>query len=290
MPETIILPTTAGHSITARLFAVDTSIADSKTAKGICILAPATGVAQYLYDDFAEWLAEQGFYALTFDYDGMGLSVDGHVKQCRSDKLSWGEHDCPAVLNYVAAEFPQLERIWIGHSVGAHMLGMMPSTELIDRAITVGAGTGTWWYNSPPTRRMAWFLWYALVPSVVPFVGYWPGNRLGIMCDMPKGVIMQWRRWCLRNDYCVGAEGEWLKQRFSAVKLPIKSLAFSDDEMMSLNNVTRLHAFFTGADISRTVISPADIGQKRIGHIGWHKGKYRALWENYFLPELLKSA
>ena len=283
MSEKVSLPTTAGHSVTARLFRTEQS------PLGICIIAPATGVAQYLYDDFAHWLTEQGYHALTFDYDGMGLSVDGHVRHSRSDKLSWAEHDCPAVLNYVTQTFPDLERTWIGHSVGGHMLGMMPSTEQIDHAITVAAVTGTWWYNSAPTKRIAWLLWYVLVPVIVPVMGYWPGNRIGIMCDMPKGVIMQWRRWCLRNDYCVGAEGDWLKQRFAAVRLPVRSLAFSDDEMMSLNNISRLHAFFTGSQVERTVIRPEDIGERRIGHIGWHKARYRSLWEKYFTPLLARQ-
>ena len=284
MSEPIFLPTGAGHSVAARLFLTDT------VAQGICIIAPATGVAQYLYDDFARWLNRQGFHALTFDYDGMGLSVAGHPRHSRSDKLSWGEYDCPAVLNYVVEQFPDLERIWIGHSVGGHMLGMMPSVARIDRAITVAAGTGTWWYNSAPTRRIAWLLWYVLVPAIVPVLGYWPGKRLGIMCDMPRGVMMQWRRWCLRKDYCVGSEGEWLRQRFAGVDLPIESLAFSDDEMMSLNNVSRLHAFFTGADVKRTLIRPADVGVRRIGHIGWHKARYEGLWNAYFLPILTRQA
>jgi predicted alpha/beta hydrolase len=117
--------------------------------------------------------------------------------------MSWANHDCPTVLTYVAETFPSLERIWIGHSIGGHLPGMMPDTKLIDRIITVGAGTGTWWYNAWPTRRIAWLLWYVIVPVTVPIFGYFPGNKLGILCDMPKGVIMQWRRWCLHRNYCV---------------------------------------------------------------------------------------
>ena len=123
---------------------------------------------------------------MTFDYDGIGLSIDRHVKYSKSDKLSWGKYDCPAVLDYVKAEFPEQKITWIGHSGGAHLLGFMEDTSDISKAITVGAGTGTWWYNAPPTKRVAWFLWYFLVPATVPFLGYFPGNKIGIMCDLPK--------------------------------------------------------------------------------------------------------
>ena len=255
-------------------------------AKGVCIIAPATGVAHYLYDDFARWLAGQGYVALSFDYEGMGDSVRGHLKHCKSDKLSWASNDCPAVLAYVKERFAGLERIWIGHSVGGHMIGFMGHNPDIDRIITVGSGVGTWWYNSAPTKRVAWFLWYFLVPAVVPVAGYFPGKKLGILTDMPKGVILQWRRWCLKKEYAVGAEGDWMRQRFASVKTPITSVEFSDDEMMSARSVAMLHGFFTGAPKNHIRVTPQDIGQKRIGHIGWHRQRYAALWDQVFAPVL----
>lgn len=277
-----VLQTAAGHTVTAQVFPAK----DPASSKGVCIIATATGVAQRLYEDFANWLAEQNYTAVSFDYDGIGLSIDGHVKNSKSDKLSWGKYDCPAVLDFVKNEFPNQDITWIGHSVGAHMLGFMENTDGITKAITVGAGTGTWWYNSPPTKRIAWFLWYFLVPATVPLLGYFPGNKIGIMCDMPKGVMMQWRRWCLNKDYSIGCEGDWLRERFANVTIPMTGIAFSDDDMMSMKNVEILHSFFTAAEKKMVTVTPEDIGQKRIGHIGWHKARYRKLWESYFLPAL----
>lgn len=278
--KTEILTTAAGHTITAQVFPAKSE------SKGVCIIATATGVAQRLYEDFANWLTEHNYTAVTFDYDGIGLSIDRHVKYSKSDKLSWAQQDCPAVLDFVKKEFPQQKITWIGHSVGAHMLGFMENTDDIAKAITVGAGTGTWWYNAAPTKRVAWFLWYFLVPATAPLMGYFPGNKLKIMCDLPKGVIMQWRRWCLKKDYAIGYEGDWLKRNFANTKMPMTSIAFTDDDMMSMKNVEMLHGFFTGADKKMVKVKPADIGQKRIGHIGWHKERYRKLWDSYFLPAL----
>lgn len=282
MMKTQVLQTAAGHTVTAQVFPAQ----DSASCKGVCIIATATGVAQRLYEDFANWLAEQNYTAVSFDYDGIGLSIDGHVKNSKSDKLSWGKYDCPAVLDFVKSEFPNQDIIWIGHSVGAHMLGFMENTDGISKAITVGAGTGTWWYNSPPTKRIAWFLWYFLVPATAPLLGYFPGDKIGIMCDLPKGVIMQWRRWCLKKEYAVGCEGDWLRERFANVTIPMTGFAFSDDDMMSMKNVEMLHSFYTRAEKKMITVTPEDIDQKRIGHIGWHKARYRKLWEDYFLPAL----
>ncbi len=284
-PELIHLPTEPGHTVATRVF-----LSSSSTPAGVCILAPATGVAQYLYDDFARWLNEHGYHAVTFDYDGIGLSLTGHIRDSKSDMLTWAEYDGPAVLRYVEERFDGMNITWVGHSIGGHLLGMMPHTGRISRAITVGSGTGTWWLNSPPTRRVAWLLWGVIVPVAVPLTGYFPGKRLKMMCDMPKGVILQWRRWCLRREYCVGAEGDWLRQRFAAVNVPIDSVYFSDDEMMSPANVRDLHGFFKSAPQTRTVIKPSDVNLRRIGHIGWHRERFRPMWEQVFLPLLHPSA
>ncbi|MCD8521061.1 MAG: alpha/beta hydrolase [Saccharospirillaceae bacterium] len=281
--ENIRIRTENGAELAAKVFG------PQGAAKGVCIIAPATGVAHYLYDDFSRWLAGQGYVALSFDYEGMGDSVRGHLKHCKSDKLSWASNDCPAVLAYAKERFAGLERIWIGHSVGGHMIGFMGHNPDIDRIITVGSGVGTWWYNSAPTKRVAWFLWYFLVPVVVPVAGYFPGKKLGIMTDMPRGVILQWRRWCLKEEYAVGAEGDWLRQRFASVKTPMTAVEFSDDEMMSARSVAMLHGFFTGAPKRHVRVTPQDIGQKRIGHIGWHRQRYAALWDQVFAPVLNDS-
>jgi len=117
-------------------------------------------------------------------------------------------------------------------------------------------------------------------------LGYFPGDKLKIMCNLPKGVILQWRRWCLKKDYAVGYEGDWLRQRFASVTMPIDALAFSDDDMMSMKNVQMLHDFFSAAPKTLTRVTPQDINQKRIGHIGWHKKRHRELWDRFFLPLL----
>ncbi len=280
-PHTQSITTETGQNITLRLFSTDNT-----GVRGVCIIAPATGVAQYLYDDFARWLNSQGFHALTFDYEGMGLSVNGHVRDSQSDILSWAQYDCPAVLSFVKENFDDLKLVWIGHSVGGHMIGFMGHNPDIDQIITVGCGTGTWWYNAAPTRRIAWFLWYFLVPAVVPIAGYFPGNRLKLMCDMPRGVIMQWRRWCLKKEYAVGYEGDWLRERFASVRTPITAIEFSDDDMMSPTNIRMLHELYTNAPQQHIRVTPAEINQKRIGHIGWHRQRYEMLWNKIFTPLL----
>lgn len=69
--------------------------------------------------------------------------------------------------------------------------------------------------------------------------------------DLPKGVMAQWRRWCLDPEYAVGAEGEAVRAEYAAVRAPIVSISFSDDEMMSARNIESIHSFYSGAPRSR---------------------------------------
>ena len=69
--KTQVLQTAAGHTVTVQIFPAQ----DPASSKGVCIIATATGVAQRLYEDFANWLAEQNYTAVSFDYDGIGLSI-----------------------------------------------------------------------------------------------------------------------------------------------------------------------------------------------------------------------
>jgi len=60
--------------------------------------------------------------------------------------------------------------------------------------------------------------------------GYFPGRRLRKVGDLPKGVMYQWRKWCLNPDYVVGYEGEATRESYGEVVTPISSFSFTDDE------------------------------------------------------------
>lgn len=254
---------------------------------GVVLIAPAMGVPQRFYADFASWLAERGYLAVTFDYLGMGRSRQTPLRQLDVDILDWARHDCSAVLAAVTAAAGELPLYWIGHSVGAQILPLVKGHERLTRIITIAAGSGYWRENSPQIRRKAWLLWYGLAPVLTAVAGYFPGGRIGAVGDLPAGVIRQWRRWCLHPEYLVGVEGEPVRRAFAAVRTPLTSLSFTDDEMMSARNTESLHGFYTAAPKRMRRIAPSDVGADRIGHFGFFRKAFApTLWSNYLLPEL----
>ncbi|MFZ5960589.1 alpha/beta fold hydrolase [Pseudomonas knackmussii] len=254
--------------------------------RGAALIVPAMGVEQRFYAAFAGWLAERGYLVVTFDYHGMGQSRRGSLREVKANVVDWGRLDCSAVLAAVAEAAGDKPLYWIGHSLGGQILPFVDGRARITRAFSIASGSGYWRDNTAGLRGRAWLLWHLITPVVTPLLGYFPGRRLGIVGDLPRGVIEQWRRWCLHPQYALG-EGEQMRIRYSAVHTPIVSLSFTDDEMMSQRSTEALLGFYQSAPKVNRRIAPEQLGVKRIGHFGFFRPQFaESLWERYLLPEL----
>ncbi|HVF15295.1 MAG TPA: alpha/beta fold hydrolase [Steroidobacteraceae bacterium] len=250
----------------------------TQPAKAVVIIGPAMGVSQSFYGLFAEWLAVQGYVAITFDYRGMGLAAPPTLRGFKADIFDWAR-DCDAVIELASSRLPRLPLYWIGHSLGGQLLGLMSNRNRLTRVVTVAAGSGYWHENSWPTKRVVWALWFGIAPIITPLAGYFPGKRLRIVGNLPRGVIEQWRRWCLNPEYVVGVEGEQVRAAYNDVRLPILSISLTDDEMMSDRSIHSLHGLYGNAHIEYRRIAPRDLGAKRIGHFGFFRQQFEAkLW------------
>jgi predicted alpha/beta hydrolase len=241
------------------------------THRGAAVIVPAMAVEQDFYAPFASWLAERGWSVLTLDLRGIGASSPKSLRGFEADILTWARLDCAAALALARSLAKGLPLIWIGHSLGGQILAMTPGNESVSAALTVASGVGYWRENAYPLRRYSWLLWYLIAPVASTLFGYFPGRRLKIVGDLPRGVMEQWARWCRHPEYAVGVEGESVRASYRHLDLPLLSLSFSDDEYMSERNVSVLHAFYENAECDMRRFSPADFGLARIGHFGFFR-------------------
>jgi predicted alpha/beta hydrolase len=277
LPRTIELAAADGTPLNARYFGA------SEPAVGAVVIVPAMGVPQSYYAPFAEWLQSIGCHALTFDYRGSGLSRRGSLRAVDADIRTWAEQDTEAAVRALVDLAPGVPLTWIGHSLGGQIVPFVPAHALASKVITVATGSGYWRQNAQPLRRKVWIFWYGAVPLLTPLFGYFPGKAIGMVGDLPRGVIRQWRRWCMNPEYAVGAEGPEVRALFAAMTVPVTALSFTDDEMMSEANVRSIHGFYPA--VSHRRIDPVEIGAKRIGHFGAFKAP--ALWPLLFQRELV---
>src|SRR6266478_4589536 len=252
-----------------------------RKTRGAVLVAPAMGTPQSYYAPFAAWLAAQGYLVATFDYRGTGLSRPSSLRGFRTDIFDWAKLDCAAMIEALATGAPGQPLYWIGHSLGGQILPFVPNHQRLAKAVTVACGSGYWRENAEPLKRRAWWLWFVVAPITLPLCGYFPGRALRKVGDLPKDVMIQWRRWCLHPEYAM-SEGEAVRAQYAAVTTPIVSLSFHDDEFMSARNTESIHAFYVNAQRTMKRIAPEEIGAERIGHFGFFRAAFeRSLWQAY---------
>lgn len=251
--------------------------------RGAVVIVPAMATTAAYYATFASWLRDRGFAVLIFDYRGYGASLTGRMNEVDNDLVRWAL-DARDALGYAHERADGAPVTWLGHSLGGQVLPFADHA-MVDRAIHVASGVGYWRYNSPGVRLTAPILWKVIAPAAIAVTGYFPGKRLHLLGDLPSNVMRQWARWCMHPDYLLG-ELPQMREEFAKVDVPMVSLSFTDDEMMSSVSISTLDALYTAVDQVRMRYTPAQLGVERMGHFGFFRDNQVDLWDELILPYL----
>ena len=250
-------------------------------ARGAVVVVPAMATPAAYYEAFATWLAESGFLVLTYDFRGMGSTAE--MKAERGDLIRWAG-DAASALEHLLGYAGDLPVTWVGHSLGGQLLSFARH-DLLDRVLLVASGSGDWRLNVPWLRWRAPLLWRAIAPITIRVAGYYPGSRIGVLGDVPANVMRQWGRWCLDPSY-LGVDVSDAAARFREVTVPIRTLSFSDDELLSADSIRALEEWYVAPPLDARRLAPADLGVERIGHHGFFRARHRSAWEAHVLPAL----
>jgi predicted alpha/beta hydrolase len=250
---------------------------DAQAPRGVVVVGPALAVPQAFYFDFAAWLAQQGFTAITFDYRGIGHAAPRSLRGFQASIDDWIRRDYEAAVVEARRLAGTLPLSVVGHSMGAQLVPLLPSSAEVDAMLAVAGGSGYWRGFPPAARPFILAMHYGAVPLALPVAGYFPGRRLRMLGDLPAGVMRQWRRWCMHADYLVGVE-PGAREAYARARFPLLSLTFSDDRMMTQRNVDALQAHLRDVRRESRRISPPEAGGP-IGHMGFFRRRYReTLW------------
>ena len=207
----------------------------SSGRRGAVLIAPAMGVAQDYYAPSRAGSPPRGSSVATFDYRGIGRSRQRRAARFRGRRRSTGRGStarrCSTRRRRAAAgraavlDRPQPGRpdpaVRAGHERLAQDGHRRHRQRLLARERAAAATLRPGGCGSSPCRCR----WRSAATSRASACARWATCR--------KGVMEQWRRWCLQPDYAFGAEGESVRAQYDAVRLPIVALSFTDDEYMS---------------------------------------------------------
>ena len=272
----ITLTTADGTQIAAQQFFPEGA------AQAAIVVGPAMGVPAGYYKHFAAWLAMQGYHVTTFDYRGFGASLalqGGDVRRVKTDTMTWAREDYQAAIDHARHSNPKMRLLLLGSSLGGQLPGFLPRLEGIDGLLAIGTGSGYWRICAPGIKWRSPLLMYFIGPIAMALAGYFPGRKLGIFDDIPKGAMQQWVGWCRDPEYCIGVE-PGARESFARVTFPVHYLSFTDDEFMTRESTEAMLNCYTAAPRQHTRVAPADWGLKRIGHLGLFRKEMAVHWSN----------
>ena len=242
----------------------------------VLLINSATAVPRQFYKRFASYASEHGYTVITFDYRGIGGSRPSSLRRFNAKMRDWGFVDIASILNWIHKELKPKQLHVIGHSVGGQVMGLIPEAESVDKMVTLSAQSGYWGVQGGSEKYRVWLIITVLMPLLSRLFGYFPWKSLGAGEDLPKGVALEWSRWCRSPKYLLDDESLPLKhyQNFTA---PILAYSISDDDWGTKQAVDDMMSAYP--NVQRMHISPADYSIDKLGHMGFFKPKSQVLWD-----------
>ncbi|CAI2769372.1 Hydrolase_4 domain-containing protein [Flavobacterium collinsii] len=266
--------------------AVTEFLSDNPNANCV-IIASATGVKQNYYQNFSKFLSKNNYSVFTFDYGGIGDSKIQSLSKFSTTASNWAQNDFESVVKHVKNKNPNSKLFIITHSIGGQLIGLVPSNNLFDGVIMVASQSGSWIHWKGFDRLKMKFLWYVIIPSFCRIFNYLPSSHFTRMEDLPKGMALEWAKWCKKPNYHFDSI-ENVKESYDKIKCQIKSYSIDNDFYATVPAINWIVSQFKNAEVTRTHLKAEEFGVKDIGHFGFFKKIFKeSIWE-LFLKDLRK--
>lgn len=253
---------------------------EATAPRGAIVVNGATGFKREFYLKFAGYCAERGYHTLIYDYRGVGASALAPLAAEPARMSDWGRLDMPAALDWLGERSTPLPLFTIGHSVGGQLIGCMDNHGRARAHLMLATSTGYWRRQRVPFRYLALIFWHLYGPLALRRFGYVPRGVVWTGESLPRGVFLQWRKWCLDPaPFGPQLDADLRASTYGEVQGPLLAWGFSDDAIATPAAVEALLASYARAHIERRWTTPAEAGVRHIGHHGFFAERHRdSLW------------
>ena len=276
-----IIDTQDGYKITTLVLTPKSS-----SPKAVIQFHSGTVTKKEFYLKLANYLTEQNYIVVLFDYRGVGESKPKSLKGFEMSIADWGIHDANSVTTWIKNEYPHLKIHLLAHSMGGQIYGLMDGWDIFDKVIMLTTSSGNFNKFAPKTYK-----WKVKLPAKILFpllnkiFGYVPG-KFGVGEDWPKGVAQDW----IKNSNENGLMPNYLHRKVSQsyyqnIDKNITAWYFLDDPMSTPETIKELALSYPKAILNIKTIHPSEVGLEKIGHFGLFKNKA----ENRLWPMLIEE-
>src|SRR6201993_4944672 len=145
--DDITIPAVDGYPLAATLFL------PRGVKRHAVLISSATATPRKIYRGFASYLAHRGCAVLTYDYRGIGgsrqFALEGYnrkksLKGFKATMADWAALDATAAVTWMRERYHDLPLVYVGHSFGGQILGLLANNSEVSRALFVAAATGHW--------------------------------------------------------------------------------------------------------------------------------------------------
>lgn len=248
-----------------------------RPSSDVIVVGSALGTLQYYYSKYAKYTCETyGVNVITFDYRGIGESLNSDIKKCQATLSDWAI-DLKAILRWSLEQNPNV--FLLGHSVTGQLLPFTEIASQLKAVYLVASQTASYYYWEGRSRLKVKFFWYFILPFFVRVFGYIPGWVMG-GADIPKNVALEWKKWGTHREGAMQGRKE-LRELYKKVSTRIHFLNISDDEVIAPKSATeQLMKTYISSRTTFEELVPSDAGLEEVGHFGFFRSKMREkLWD-----------
>ena len=217
-------------------------------------------------------LEAQGVDVVTADLRGIGLSS---VRAGRRTNFGYHEivsHDLPALAYEVRRIFPDCPVFWLGHSLGGQLNCLFASAnEPAVAGLILVASCSVFYRGWRFPFNVGLLLFEQSAYLLARLIGHFPGHLFRFGGREAPGIMRDWSRQGLTGRYNVTGNDHDFETLLEGMNLPVLAISFTDDGYAPMPAVQHLLSKMSGSAITRSHLSPSELGVDRLGHFGWVK-------------------
>ena len=234
-----------------------------------------TAAKKEFYHAFLTYLAENGYACCLWDYRGSGESAPADLSKCDYTFSDYGTKDMPAIKAFLQERFQGLPILLFVHSAGGQQVGLAEDLSGYIGMVGFAVSAGYLPYMPFGYRVQSTYFFYIFTPLSILFKGYLAAKRFGYMEDLPRNVVLEWRRWCARPAYLFDKKfyGKTVPRgHYDNMPFPIHIFWATDDYISNKKSVPEFWRHVKSeSGINFTKLVPSEQGEKLIGHFGFFK-------------------